>query len=108
VQTKNFMGLGTGQRATERAGGWVGIGVSGHTLQQTRDTKNVTLFGPSCKLRKKEPKKVLFTRLRRNKKQREVRIERACKGVEGSMGHLLHVETGLKTHRNLKKFCCKT
>ncbi len=81
MQTKNFMGLGTGKRATERAGGWVGVGVSGHTLQQTRDTKNVTFFGPSCKLRKKEPKKVLFTRLRRNKNRERL-------GLKGHVGVL--------------------
>ena len=107
MQTTNFMGLGEGKRAIESAGGWGGIGASGHTSQQTRDKKNVTFIGPCCRLREKESKKVLFTRLRRNKKQKDIMIERACRGVGGSIGHLLHVETGLKTYRNLKKFGCK-
>ncbi len=102
VQTKNLMGLGEGKRAIESAGGWGWIGASGHTSQQERDKKNVTFIGPSCRRRKKEPKKVLFTCLRRNKKQKDIRIERACRGVGGSIGHLLHVETDLKTYRNLK------
>ena len=107
VQTKNLMGLGEGKRAIDSAGGWGGIGASGHTSQQTRDKKNVTFIGPSCRLRKKEPKKVLFTCLRRNKKQKDIRIERACRGVGGSIGYLLHVESGVKTYRNLKQFGCK-
>ena len=102
VQTKNLMGLGKGKRAIESAGGWGGIGASGHISQQTRDKKNVTFIGPCCRLREKEPKKVLFTRLRRNKKQKDIRIERACRGVGGSIGYLLHVESGVKTYRNLK------
>ncbi len=57
---------------------------------------------------KKEPKIVLCGRLCRGKKIREVRILRACMSERGLMGHLLHVETGLKTQRNLKKFGCKT
>ena len=74
-----------------------GLGQVG-THHNKQETKIMTFFmGPSCRLRKKEPKKVLFTRLRRNKEQKEVRIERACRGVGGSMGHLLHVETGVKT-----------
>ena len=107
MQTTNLMGLGEGKRTIERAGGWGGIGASGHTSQQTRDKKNVTFIGPCCRLREKEPKKVLFTRLRRNKKQKDIRIERACRGVGGSIGHLLHVETGLKTYRNLKNLAAK-
>ena len=31
VQTKILMGLGEGERAIESAGGWGGIGASGHT-----------------------------------------------------------------------------
>ncbi len=46
MQTKNLMGLGEGKRAIESAGGWGGIGASGHTSQQTRDEKNVTFIGP--------------------------------------------------------------
>ncbi len=84
-----------------------GIGASGHTSQQTRDKKNVTFIGPSCRLRKKEQKKVLFTCPCRNKKQKGIRIERACRGVRGSIGQLLHVEKGLRTYRNLNKFGCK-
>ncbi len=68
VQTRNFMGLGEGKRTIESAGGLGGIGASGHTWQQTRVKKNVTFFGPNCRVRKKETKIVLFTRLCRNKK----------------------------------------
>ncbi len=107
VQTRNFMGLGEGKRAIESAGGLGGIGASGHTWQQTRVKKNVTFFGPNCRVRKKEPKIVLFTRLCRNKKQRVVRIEWVCRGAGGFMGHLMHVETAFKTHRNLNFFGCK-
>ena len=53
-------------------------------------------------LGEKEPKNVLHRHLCRDKKQREVRIVRACRGERGFMGHLLHVERGFKTHRNLK------
>ena len=61
-----------------------------------------TFYDPICSLRKKEPKNVLGRCLCREKKQREVRIVRACRGERGFMGHLLHVERGFKTHRNLK------
>ena len=50
----------------------------------------------------KEPKNVLGRRLCRDKKQREVRIVRACRDERGFMGHLSHVEWGSKTHRNLQ------
>jgi hypothetical protein len=102
-----FMRLGEGKRAIESAEGLGGIGASTHTWQQTRGKKNVTFFGPNCRLRKKDPKIVLSRRLRTNKKQREVRIKWACRGVWRLMGHLLHVETALKTHRNLKNLGCK-
>ena len=88
MQTKNLMGLGEGKRAIDSAGGWGGIGASGHTSQQTRDKKNVTFIGPSCRLRKKEPKNVLGRRLCRDKKQREVMIVRECRDERGFMGHL--------------------
>ena len=61
-----------------------------------------TFYDPNCSLRKKEPKNVLGRRLCREKKLREVMIVRACRGERGFTGHLLHVERGFKTHRNLK------
>ncbi len=83
VQTKNCMGLGEGKRVIESPGGLGGIEASGHTWQQKRKEKNETFCGPSCRLREKEPKKVLFTSLRRNKKRRGVRSEWAYRGVGG-------------------------
>ena len=53
-------------------------------------------------LGKKEPKNVLGGRLCIGQKQREVRIVRACRNERGFVGHLLHVEWGFKTHRNLQ------
>ena len=50
VQTRTFMGLGEGKRAIESAGWLRGIGASGHTWQQTRVKKNVTFFGPNCRV----------------------------------------------------------
>ena len=56
---------------------------------------------------KKEPKIVLCGRLCRGKKIREVRIVRACMSERGFMGHLLHVKTPFKAHRNLQSLGSK-
>ncbi len=106
MQTTIFMRLGEGKRAIESAEGLGGIGAHTH-MATDKGQKEYDLFGPNCRLRKKDPKIVLSRRLRTIKKQREVRIKWACRGVWRLMGHLLHVETALKTHRNLKNLGCK-
>ena len=60
VQTRNFMGLGEGKRATEIAGGLEGIGASGRTWQQARVKKKVTFFWSKLQSEEKRAKKVSF------------------------------------------------
>ncbi len=79
--------------------GWGGLGQVG-THGNKQGSKRMLPFLVQIAERKKEPKIVLFTRLRRNKKQRVVRIEWVCRGAGEFMGHLMHVETAFKTHRN--------